>query len=148
VNNQFDATVPKPGNLDEKDEGIKAEIGEAPAKIALLLDNFQLRSALAATIELARKGNQYLSEREPWHLLKTDRAETATTLYFATQLVGSLGILISPFLPETAKGIDQQLNLDTTVSRNWWEAGKLRLEAGHKIGKPTPLFHKVSITKP
>jgi len=147
VNNQFEAIVPKPGTLDEKDEAIKKEIEEAPSKIASLLDGFQLRGGLAQIIELARTGNQYLSEREPWHLIKTDRSKTATTLYLATQLVGSLAILISPFLPETARGIDEQLNLGTNLTGNWWDAGKLRVEAGHKIGKPIPLFHKISVTK-
>ena len=147
VSNQFGAIVPKPGVLDEKDEAIKKVIEQAPLKIASLLDDFQLKGGLAQIIELARAGNQYLSEREPWHLIKTDRTKTATTLYFATQLVGCLAILLAPFLPETAKGISDQLNLGANNTGNWWDAGKLRVEAGHKIAKPVPLFHKVSITK-
>jgi len=145
VNSYLDGIVPEPGVLDQKDETIKKEIEEAPSKIAAMLDDFQLREGLAQIIELARAGNQYLSEREPWHLIKTDRSKTATTLYFATQLVGCLAILISPFLPETARGIGEQLNLGTNITENWWDAGKLRVEAGHKIGKPVPLFHKVRV---
>ena len=68
--------------------------------------------ALGSIIELARSGNQYLSEREPWHLIKTDMQKTATTLFFASQLVRSLGILISPFLPETSARIREQLNIE------------------------------------
>jgi methionyl-tRNA synthetase len=145
VNSYLDGIVPEPGVLDQKDETIKKEIEEAPSKIAAMLDDFQLREGLAQIIELARAGNQYLSEREPWHLIKTDRSKTATTLYFATQLVGCLAILISPVLPETARGIGEQLNLGTNSTENWWDAGKLRVEAGHKIGKPVPLFHKVRV---
>jgi methionyl-tRNA synthetase len=143
INNQFESTIPSPGKLDEKDEQIKNEIEHAPEKIALLLDGFQLRSGLAATIDLARYGNQYLSEREPWHLIKTDHVKTATTLYLASQLVSALEILLSPYLPETSQRIRDQLNL--TANRNWSDAGKFRLEAGHRIAKATPLFHKVEV---
>ena len=146
VSNQFEAIVPEPGAFDEKDETIKKMIEEAPSKIASLLDDFQLKGGLAQIVELARAGNQYLSEREPWHLIKTDRTKTATTLYLATQLVGCLAILLTPFLPETARGISDQLNLGNNTG-NWWDASKLHVEAGHKIAKPVPLFHKVSITK-
>jgi len=146
INNQFDSAIPSPNALDPTDEAIKKEVEKAPEKIASLLDNFQLRNGLAATIDLARKGNQYLSEREPWHLIKTDRAKTATTLYLASQLVGGLEVLVSPFLPETSERIREQLNL--TDTRNWSDAGKFRLEGGHRIAKATPLFHKVKVAQP
>ena len=141
VNNQFDSQIPNPGPFDEKDEEIRKEVEQGPGKIASLLDDFQLRGGLAAIIDLARKGNQYLSEREPWHLIKTDRTKTATTLYLASQLVAELEILISPFLPQTSQRIREQLNL--TGTRSWSEAGRFRLEGGHKIAKAAPLFHKV-----
>jgi methionyl-tRNA synthetase len=145
INNQFDSAIPTPATLDAKDEEIKKEVEEAPGKIASLLDDFQLRNGLAATIELARKGNQYLSEREPWHLIKTDRIKTATTLHVASQLVGALEILLSPYLPETSQRIREQLNL--ADNRNWSDAGKFRLEGGHRIAKATPLFHKVKVNE-
>ncbi len=143
VNNYFDSKIPEPQELDAKDEALKNRIESSPSKVSQLFDQFQLRSALGEIIELARAGNQYLSEREPWHLVKKDRAKTATTLYFATQLVRSIGILISPFLPETAQHIRTQLNL--TGEEGWWDAGTLALKAGYAIGKATPLFHKVSV---
>lgn len=143
VNSNFDSRIPEPAEFDAKDEAVKSQIESAPSRIGLLLDQFQLRSALGGIIELARVGNQYLSEREPWHLVKTDRRKTATTLYLATQLVRSIGILISPFLPETAKGIREQLDLD--VDEGWWDAGTPKLEVGNTIGKATPLFHKISV---
>ena len=142
VYNQFDSTIPEPGRLDEKDEEIKKRIEQAPDKIRSLLDDFQLKNGLAAIVDLAREGNQYLSEREPWHLIKTDRDKAATTIYLASQLVGTLEILLAPFLPETSQKIREQLGLDTG-KLNWSDAGRFRLKAGHKIGKPSPLFHKV-----
>ena len=146
IANQFESKIPEPQNPDEKDEAVRKEIEAAPGKVSSFLDQFQLRNGLSAIIELARAGNQYLSEREPWHLIKTDRAKTATTLYYAAQLVRSLGILITPFLPETANGILEQLNLKTEKV-SWWDAGKLDLEPGHTIGKPAPLFHKITVPK-
>lgn len=142
VNNQFDSKIPEPHELDEKDEALKNRIESSPLKVGSLFDQFQLRSALGEIIELARAGNQYLSEREPWHLIKKDKDKASTTLYFATQLVSSIGILISPVLPETAQHIRDQLKLTPEVK--WSDAGKLELEVGHTIGKATPLFHKVS----
>ena len=144
INRSFESKVPEPHGFDEKDEALKKEIEATPTKVNSLLDRFQLKVALAAIIELARTGNQYLSEREPWHLIKKDQTKTATTLYLAIQLVHTIGILISPFLPETAEQITKQLNLDEE-SGKWWNAGKLNLKPGHKIGEAKPLFHKVSV---
>ena len=143
VNNQFDSKIPEPHELDEKDEALKNRIESSPLKVGSLFDQFQLRNALGEIINLARAGNQYLSEREPWHLIEKDKAKTATTLYFATQLVRSISILISPVLPETAQHMRDQLGLTEELS--WLDAGKLGLKTDHKIGKATPLFHKVSI---
>jgi methionyl-tRNA synthetase len=145
VSSYFDSKIPQPQGFDDEDEEIKKAVESAPSKVASLLDHFELRGGLGAVIELARVGNQYLSEREPWHLIKKDKAKTATTLYLATQLVRSIGILISPFLPETAQRIQEQLNLDAAERQNWWDAAELGLKPAHKIAKPTPLFHKISI---
>jgi methionyl-tRNA synthetase len=143
INKNFQSKIPHPGGLDQKDQNFQHEISNAPDYIASSYDRFQLKAALAATIELARRGNQYLSEREPWHLIKTDRQKTATTLFLASQLVRSLGILISPIMPETAKRIREQLNVEP---EQWSDAGRLALEPGHAINKAEPLFHKISVS--
>lgn len=143
--NQFNSTIPEAQGFDDKDEELKHLIEGCSARIGSLLDQFQLKGALAAVVELARNGNQYLSEREPWHLIKTDRAKTATTLNLASQLVCSIGILLSPFLPSTAEQIAAQLNFDH-VSPRWEEGGRFGLSPGHKIGTPRPLFHKITVS--
>jgi methionyl-tRNA synthetase len=143
VSNNFDGRIPKPEMVDEKDEEFKRQISDAPKNVAALFDQFQLKNALASVIDLARTGNQYLSEREPWHLIKVDRGKTATTLFLASQLVRTLGILTSPYLPETAGRISDQLGI--TRDLHWNEAGKLDLEPGHQIGQPEPLFHKINV---
>lgn len=148
ITNSFESTIPEAKNLDARDESIVNLITNSPAKIAALLDNFELRAALVGIVEMARAGNQYMSEREPWHLIKTDREKTATTLHLASQLVGSIGILLAPFLPETSERINQQLNLNETGQKSdWWNAGKMNLRTGHIINKPEPLFHKISVAK-
>jgi methionyl-tRNA synthetase len=145
VYNQFDSRIPEASDFDLRDKQLKEQIESSPSRIGALLDGFQLKGALAAIIDLARTGNQYLSDREPWHLIKTDRAKTATTINLASQLVRSIGILISPFLPDTGQQITKQLNLPDASSLTWLDAGNLDLKPGHLIGKPKPLFHKVSI---
>ena len=145
VSNNFEGKIPTPDVFDSKDEEFKQRISEAPANVASLFDQFQLKAALASIIELARTGNQYLSEREPWHLIKTDREKTATTLFLTSQLVRTLGILASPYLPETARRISDQLGITREI--HWADAGKLDLAPGHQIGQPEPLFHKITVPK-
>jgi methionyl-tRNA synthetase len=144
ISSSFDSKIPEPGDFDQKDRELREELERAPEKIGWLLDKFELKAAIAATVDLARSGNAYLSDREPWHLIKSNLEKTATTLYLASQIVRSIGILISPFLPGTGKEIFGQLNLPDASSLRWSEAGSLDLEPGHLIGKPKPLFHKVS----
>jgi methionyl-tRNA synthetase len=147
ISGQFDSRIPEPKSLDDIDKKIKEDIVTAPTTVSSLLDQFQLKGALAAVIDLARAGNQYLSEREPWHLIKTDRARTETTLYLAAQLVHTIGILISPFLPDTGVRIAHQLNVNRPDEpENWDTAGKFDLKPAHIIGKPEPLFHKISVS--
>jgi methionyl-tRNA synthetase len=141
INNNFESKVPIPSEFDEADQVLQNQMTEATSEVTSSFDNFQLKDALATILELARTGNQYLSSHEPWHLIKTDRQRTATILFLASQLVRTLAVLISPFLPETAEQICNQLN--TKVER-WSEAEKLTLEPGHTINKPKPLFHKIS----
>jgi len=145
INNNFESQIPTPGKLDEGDEMFRKSIVDAPASIASSLDQFQLKSALSSIIELARNGNQYLSDREPWHTIKSNMERTGTTLFLASQLVRTLGILISPYLPQTAKRISEQLNLDTDWK--WSDAGTLDLQPTHQINQAEPLFHKIILPK-
>jgi methionyl-tRNA synthetase len=145
INTQFDSKIPEPSDFDPIDNQIKQQIENAPSRVGSLLDQFELKNALAAVIDLARAGNQYLSEREPWHLIKADRIKTGSTIYLASQLVRSIGILISPYLPDTAREIARQTNEPNSFSSKWDDAGKLDLKPGHSIGMAKPLFHKVFV---
>jgi methionyl-tRNA synthetase len=88
-------------------------------------------------------GNQYLNEREPWNLLKTDREKAATILYVAAQIVKALAVISAPFIPGTAEQLWQTLNLPKSVQKSKWKEAITPLEAGHKIAKAKPLFRKI-----
>ena len=78
-------------------------MAEFPAKIGELIENYRFRDALAEVINLARLGNKYLAETQPWHLIKTDVARTGTVLHVALQIAAALAPLLEPFLPESAR---------------------------------------------
>jgi methionyl-tRNA synthetase len=101
------------------------------------------QSAANTLVSLSRLGNQYLNEKEPWKLLKTDPPRAATIFYVAAQIVKALAVTSEPFLPGRTEELWQMLNLPGTAARSRWEEAIRPIEAGHKIGKPTPLFHKI-----
>jgi len=104
------------------------------------LESFRFREALDNMMEIARYGNRYLTEREPWVRIKTDKAHGADTLNTCAQIIANLSIACEPFLPFTAERIREMLVLDRLT---WSDLGKRILEAGHAVGKARLLFEKV-----
>ena len=144
LNTYFENSLPSAGILDDLDKSILQEIENSPKHIGGLFEQFKLRDALSAIVDLTRKGNQYLSTKEPWHLIKKDREKAATALFISAQLVYALAILLEPFMPSTAEKIWNLLNIPGSVhSQRWEEAGKIQLAVGHRMGEPKPIFHKV-----
>jgi methionyl-tRNA synthetase len=144
---RYGGDLPNPDALDETDNHLMDEIRQAPIRIGDHFENFRLREALLSIVEIARNGNQYMSSREPWHLLKTDEKKAATTLYVAVQLVYALGILLEPFMPHVSGEILSQLGLEKeTLPGMWDKVGVYLIHPGHRIGKPEPLFRKVDAT--
>ncbi len=142
ISTRYGGSVPTPDSFDETDNRLMDEIKSAPTRIGGLLESFCLREALGSIVEIARNGNQYMSSREPWHLIKTNAKKAATTIYVAVQLVYALAVLLEPFIPHTSEKTLNQLGLERETM--WDEIGVHLVHAGHKIGKPEPLFHKVS----
>ncbi|MEM3356976.1 MAG: class I tRNA ligase family protein, partial [Candidatus Bathyarchaeia archaeon] len=95
----------------------------------------------------SRIGNQFLNEKEPWNLIKKDKAETASIIYAAAQIVKALAIASAPFIPFTAEEIWQTLNLPGSVHQQRWEEALKPLPAEHKIAKAKPLFRKIEATE-
>jgi methionyl-tRNA synthetase len=120
------------------------EIRQAPVRIGEYFENLRLREALLSIVEIARNGNQYMSSREPWHLIKTNEKKAATTIYVALQLVYALAILLEPFIPHVSEKILSQLGLEIGTAAGMWDkVGVNLIHSGDKIGKPAPLFRKV-----
>ena len=137
----FDGKVPPRGTLEDIDSDVLAQIADSKAKIEQLLDNFHFRDALREAMNLARTGNKYLADTEPWKLAKTDMSRVATILNVALRLSANLNIAFEPFLPFSSAKLRQMLQFDSV---RWADFGKTELlPAGHALGKTELLFEQI-----
>ncbi|MBR5814049.1 MAG: methionine--tRNA ligase [Bacteroidaceae bacterium] len=137
----FDGKVPACGELTDYDKAIVAEFVDVKDKVENLLGQFKFRDAQKEAMELARIGNRYLAETEPWKLAKTDMERVATILNLSLQLVANLSIAFEPFLPFSSKRLREMLNL---ASFEWTSLGSTNLLAvGHELGEVALLFEKI-----
>jgi methionyl-tRNA synthetase len=137
----YDGKIPACGELTETDEQVIAEMGQLPKKIAALIYQYKLRDAQAEAMHLARMGNKYLADQEPWKLIKTDPDRVATIMNIALQITANLSIVLQPFLPLTASKLEGFLNFK---SKDWNDAGTVHLlNAGDAINNPEILFQKI-----
>jgi methionyl-tRNA synthetase len=143
INSKFEGQIPAATKLDKDDETTLQVLKEKVSQIAKEVEEGWLQSASTTLISISRSGNQYLNIKEPWNLMKTDKEKAGTIFYVTAQIVKALTVVSEPFMPRTAHQLWLSLQLPGNVeSSNWSEALK-PLEPGHKIAKPTPLFHKV-----
>jgi methionyl-tRNA synthetase len=143
INSQFNGEIPKPAKLTAEDENILETVREKVESASQDLEAAKLQSAVNTLIAISRVGNQYLNEKEPWNLVKTDRQKAANVLYVSVQIVKAIAVVSAPFIPGTAEKLWQTLNLAGSVNESRWEEALKPLQAGHKIGKPKPLFRKI-----
>lgn len=137
----FDGKVPPIYNIEDIDKGVLAQIFDSKAKIENLLDEFHFRDALREVMNLARVGNKYLADTEPWKLAKTDINRVATILNVSLQIAANLSIAFEPFLPFSSEKLRNMLNF---TSSNWADFGKSDLlPTGHTIGKIELLFELI-----
>ncbi len=137
----FEGKVPAKGALEARDQEVIDAIKTYPEKIEASMNQFKFREALNHLMDLARTGNKYLADTEPWKLIKTDEARVETIMNLALQIAGSLTILSEPFLPFTAEKLKTMLN-QTNIK--WDQAGTVDLlDAGQPIEKPILLFEKI-----
>jgi methionyl-tRNA synthetase len=137
----FEGKVPARNELHPIDEEVIAAIKAIPAKLEASLDQFKFREALANMMELARIGNKYLAETEPWKLIKTDQSRVETILNIALQISANLSILCEPFLPFTSERLLRILNAD---AKQWSEAGSIDLLSDeHQMNEAELLFEKI-----
>lgn len=137
----FDSCVPERGELQQIDLDVMAEIRDAIINLSQNLDNFKFREALKDAMNIARAGNKYLADTEPWKLWKTDPERVKTILNIALQICGNLAIAFEPFTPFMSADLCKMLGLDNI---NWEMLGNFDLiAAGAKIGDSHLLFEKI-----
>ena len=137
----FDGVVPAAGELTDYDRETLKEFSDVKAEVEKLLDVFKFRDAQKEAMNLARIGNKYLADTEPWKLAKTDMDRVATILNISLQLVANLAIAFEPFLPFSSERLRNMLNMSTF---DWATLGSTDLlPAGHQLGTPELLFEKI-----
>lgn len=147
----YEGEVPKAGEYSEVDEQTLATLRAYPTVIASSIQKYRFREAQVELMNLARLGNKYLADEEPWKLIKTDEERVKTIMFIALQIASALATLSEPFLPFTSEKLKKILNMEQQSSEGvtegtlWNEISTKEnlLPAGHKIGKPELLFSKV-----
>ena len=133
--------VPACGELQDVDRQALEEFKDVKARVAALLNQFKFREAQKEAMNLARIGNKYITDCEPWKVAKTDMKRVETILNISLQLVANLAIAFEPFLPFSSKKLRDMLNI---TSFDWEQLGSTDLlEAGHQLGEPSLLFEKI-----
>ena len=137
----FEAQVPELGDISDYDREVIGKYKRIPAQIAKRIEKYKFREAQALMMDMARLGNKYLADTEPWKVIKKDKRKTGTILNIGLQMVASLSIVAEPFIPNAATEIKKILNLKDLT---WLDAGRIELlKPGNLINKPTLLFEKI-----
>ena len=140
----WNGVVPACGELQEIDRQTLAEFKDVKKKVEELLDVFKFRDALKEAMNLARIGNKYIADCEPWKVAKTDMKRVETILNISLQLVANLAIAFEPFLPFSSDRLRKMIGLDTF---DWNQLGATDLlQPGHQLGEPALLFEKIEDT--
>ena len=137
----FNGVVPECGELLDIDRNAIKEFKDVKQKVEALLDVFKFRDAQKEAMNLARLGNKYITDCEPWHVAKTDMERVKTILYISLQLVANLEIAFEPFLPFSSAKLREMLGVKET---EWEQLGSTELlKPGHQLGTPSLLFEKI-----
>ena len=146
TNKYFDGIVPIPGELSQVDEKVLQTVKAYPNVISSSIERYRFREGSQELMNLARLGNKYLADEEPWKLIKTDEDRVKTIMYVALQISAALAVLCEPFLPFTSsklKAIFQEDKLDSDWSWDAVTEGRELVISGHQIGKGELLFSKI-----
>ena len=140
----WEGNVPSQNYLTDYDEEILKKLSSSPKKIGKSIESFRFRESLTELMNLARLGNKYLADTEPWKLKNTDEKRTETIMNIAIQIAASLAILSEPFIPFSSKKLKKILNLENL---NWDHAGSIIINPNHKIKEGEHLFDKIEDEK-
>ena len=137
----YNGIVPECGELTETDKATLDEFKDVKQDVEKLLDNFKFRDAQKEAMNLARIGNKYIADEEPWKVIKTDPERVKTIIYISLQLTANLAIAFEPFLPFSSKKLREMINME---SFRWEDLGSTELlPAGKQLAKPSLLFEKI-----
>ncbi|GAB4154468.1 MAG: methionine--tRNA ligase [Winogradskyella sp.] len=148
TNKYYNGEIPQPAEFKAIDEDTLAAVKAYPAVIASSIERYRFREGSQELMNLARLGNKYLADEEPWKTIKTDEERTKTVMFVALQIAASLAVLSEPFLPFTSVKLKSILNHSALESELTWKdisTKDVLLPAGHSIqtGKPELLFSKI-----
>ena len=138
----YESVVPDPNEYSTVDTQTLETLAAAPLKIGSLIEQYKFRAACQEMIQLARMGNKYLADEEPWKLIKTNPERVATIMHTAIQVAAGLAVLSEPFLPHTAKKLRDMLQLDKAVC---WDSlnDEIPVKGNHTLGNASLLFEKI-----
>ena len=137
----YDGVVPALGELTDYDKETLAAISTIKAEVEKSIDNFRIRESLKNAMDLARLGNKYLADEEPWKVVKTDPDRVKTVMNICLQITANLTICLEPFLPFSMEKLRGFLNLEKL---DWDQFGNTELlSVGHRVNKPELLFEKI-----
>ena len=137
----YEGIIPAPNKFSAEDLLVLKELQEIPERISINIYEYKLREAQAEMMNLARLGNKYLADQEPWKVIKIDEERVKTILYIALQITAALSVASFPFIPETSKKLQKMLNFS---SESWTDLLQEEvLQAGNKIGEVEILFPKI-----
>ena len=144
IHKYYEGIVPEAGKYTTEEKELVKRIAEFPNSIGTSIEKYRFREALAEFMNLARLGNKYLTDTEPWKVVKTDPERVKTILHLSIQICACLSVLGEPFLPFTSAKLQKILNIDV---HKWDAGGQIDLlKAGQKINTPEYLFEKIEDT--
>ncbi|TMA07285.1 MAG: methionine--tRNA ligase [Methanobacteriota archaeon] len=141
----FGHEVPPATFLDATDKAMVRAIEQQAGKVAQNLEYVHIKDAMKEAIQLARLGNQYVDQKAPWNLLKSDRAACATAIHVALRVSRALAIIMAPFLPRSSSRLWHALGYDSDVHGERWDEALDDLPAGQKLRVGKPLFAKIDL---
>ncbi len=143
TNKYYEGIIPEPNEFSDVDNETLEKLQKYPSIIASSIERYRFREASQELMNLARLGNKYLADEEPWKLIKTDPERVKTVMYVALQIAAGLSVVAEPFLPFSVEKLKGILNISSPIKWNEIEGNSELIEANHQIGKAELLFSKI-----